>query len=205
VDLHDVPVQALAVAKMKLSRLHARSSDVEQKSALAELGELVDRAYGAVRSLTFQLSPPILYDLGLLPALDWLAGDFQDRYHLEITLEDDGQAKPMDEPVRVILFRCVRELLINVVKHAGAREARIELRRDNDKLLVTVEDDGKGFELAAIETDRGRRGFGLLSIHERLANIGGLLKIRSSPGAGTAVTLEAPLRLDNPQTPEVKP
>lgn len=205
IDLHDAPVQALTLARMKLSAIMEDGGSAVT-TRLEELNDFLTSAYNSLRSLTFQLSPPILYDLGLVPALEWLAGDLQNRYHLEVTIEDDGQRKPTDEPARVLLFRCVRELLINVVKHAGAREARIEVRRGGDRLLVSVEDDGVGFDPAGLSGgDPGDVRLGLFSIRERLANIGGLLTIQSGPGRGTCVTMELPIRLDSRGGPESMP
>jgi len=115
--------------------------------------------------------------------------NIQTRYGIEITLKDDGQPKPADEKTRVILFRSIRELLINAAKHAGASAVRVSLEREDERLSVTVEDDGVGMEPNAMYV----RGSGLFSIHERLTHVGGSMNIESAPGRGTSIRLCSPL------------
>ena len=188
VDLHDGLSQTIALTQIKLSTLRA-SMDGRLEKALDEIEELIDQTDKAARSISFELSPPILHDLGLEPAVQWLVENIQARYGIEIVLENDGRPKPADEKTRVILFRSIRELLINAAKHAGARRVHVRLERKEDRLNAAVEDDGVGMEpdVAAI------KGSGLFSIHERLSYVGGSMRIESAPGRGTKVHLCAPL------------
>ena len=149
---------------------------------------LASESVDEVRSITFELSPPVLHDLGLEPAVQWLVENIQTRYEMEVELEDDGQPKPTDEKIRVILFRAIRELLINAAKHAGTCQVRVRLAREEDWLTAIVEDDGVGMarDLALV------RGTGLFSIRERLNHVGGDLRIESARGRGTKISLRTP-------------
>jgi signal transduction histidine kinase len=155
---------------------------------MREVEDLVSRAHAHAESLTFQLSPPILHDRGFVPAAEWLAEDLGSSYGLRVALEDDGAPKPLDEASRVALFRALRELLINVARHAGTREAYVRISRNGQRVRVEVRDHGLGFDPA----DAGS-GFGLVSVRERLGNLGGQLEIFSAPGEGARVVAEAPV------------
>jgi signal transduction histidine kinase len=161
----------------------------DARHALHEVGGLIGQALLATRSLTFELSPPILYDLGLEPALEWLAEHVQSEHHIEVSFRDDGASKALDDDIRVTLFKAAREALFNVVKHARAGKAEVALSRCGDSIEVRIRDDGIGFDPA--EHDEG---FGLFSVRERLQQLGGHVGIDSRPGHGTCITLRAPLR-----------
>ena len=193
VELHDRIGQALAVSKIKLGGLQASAFSTELAGSLEEVRMLVDQTIQDTRSLTFDLSPPILYELGLEAAVEWLAEQMQEQHGLQIDVEDDGQLKPLDDDARVLLFRAVRELLVNVVKHARARHTEVAIQRDGDDIRIRVEDDGIGFEPLKIDTHM-RAGFGLFSIEERLHLLGGSFQLESAIGHGTRVVLAAPLK-----------
>ncbi len=189
-NLHDRIGQSLAFARLTLASL-------SQDGPIKEVRELIEQAIVDTRSLTFELSPPVLYELGLVPALEWLARNIEQEHGIKTKFHDDGQAKPLDEKFRVVLFQAVRELLVNVVKHARATHARVLLRREADALRIIIEDDGVGFEVAHISAGADTvRTFGLFNIRERVEYLGGRVKIRSEPGNGTRVTLMAPLKID---------
>jgi PAS domain S-box-containing protein len=191
VDLHDGLSQTIALAHMKLSALRL-SADEKLAQSLDEIRDLIAQANRTARSISFELSPPVLHDLGLEPAVQWLVENIQTRYGIEIALEDDGEAKPVDEKTRVILFRSIRELLINAAKHAGARSVHVHLRRENELVTAVVEDDGVGMEPDVV----GVKGSGLFSIHERLSHVGGTMRIDSTLGQGTTIHLCAPAAVD---------
>ncbi len=188
IDLHDGLSQTIALARIKLGLLR-RSTDAALSKSLDEIDRLIDQANQSARSLTFELSPPVLHDLGLEPAVQWLVENIQARYGIETVFEDDGQLKPADESTRVILFRSIRELLINAAKHASAHRVLVRLMREENRLNAEVEDDGVGME----ETTLTARGSGLFSIRERLEHVGGNMSIESVRGRGTKVRLHAPL------------
>ncbi len=156
-----------------------------------------------MRSLTFQLCPPALYDLGFVPAAEWLAEDVQQRYDLRVELVDDGADKPLDERLGIVLFRSLREVLINAAKHARTDAVRIGIQRCEHRIRVEVTDAGVGFDPAAVRAGSSR-GFGLFSIEERLGYLGGKITIRSKPGEGTTIVLEAPLKASSGGTEEAK-
>ena len=107
----------------------------------------------------------------------------------------DDEPKPLEEHVKIRLYRSVRELIINAYKHSGAKTVDVKIRREGDEIQLTVEDDGRGFDVSRLDRDSGARrdGFGLFGIHERLRYIGGGMEIHSSEGRGTRITLRAPL------------
>jgi signal transduction histidine kinase len=180
--------QTLALAHMKLVRLRDHE-EPRLRGEAREVAELIDRANQAARSLTYQLAPPILYDLGFEPALQWLVEDVGRTYALQITLHGPEDPSPLSERLSVLLFRAVRELLINVAKHAGARRTHVWLERNAAEIRLVVEDDGQAFDASTV----GSRGLGLSAIRERLSHLGGAMEISSAAGRGTRVTLFAPL------------
>jgi PAS domain S-box-containing protein len=187
-NLHSGLGQEIALARLKLSSLR-RSANPELSEPLKSIDELIEQADRSIRSITFQLSPPPLNDLGLVPALEWLGEDTGGRYGLAVRIEDDGSPKVADERIRVILFRAVRELLVNAVTHGGTGEAVVRLGREDGFLRIVVEDRGVGFDSASPAI----RGHGLFGIGEQLRHVGGSLHVDSAPGSGTKVTLMAPL------------
>lgn len=192
-SLHDGVGQYLAMAKVKLGMLR----DLLPESVLVtlnEINELIQEAGKNTRQLTFELSPPMLYEVGFVAAVDWLSEEFSKQYGIQIELQDDGEPKPMDDDIRVVLFTAVRELLVNVAKHAQARKAVISICREGGRINICVVDDGTGFESSKIELQAGSRGgFGLFSIRERLGHFGGYLEVQSELGHGSRINLVAPL------------
>jgi PAS domain S-box-containing protein len=187
-DLHDDLNQTIALARLKLGQVLDQMQGPLRCQA-QEIVDLVNQANESARSLTFQLSPPILHDLGFEPAVQWLVEDVGKRYGLQIALEGPGDPSPLSERIRVLLFRAVRELLINVAKHAGAMRTKVGLERTDGSLRIVVEDDGQAFDPRIV----GCRGLGLSGIRERLSHMGGEMIIETAVGRGTRVTLVAPL------------
>jgi signal transduction histidine kinase len=146
----------------------------------------------SLRSLIFQTMPPILHDLGLRPAIEWLVEDLWLRLGFRARLLEGPAIGELSEDVRIIVYRSVRELIINAAKHADATHTTVAIERKNSTLRIVVEDDGRGFDLEADHTSAGM-GFGLFSIRERLDHLGGALVIDSSAGRGTRATIELPV------------
>ncbi len=189
VDLHDRIAQSLALAQMKLSAANltlSAASRPELDMAIA----LLEQCGADARSLMFDLSPPVLYDLGLKQALSWLAEDFEKRHGIHVELETDEQEQPLDDTTAALLFRAVRELLMNVVKHARTPAARVSLSWADRHVDVAVEDDGVGF--ASSGPGESRQGFGLFSVREQLGRLGGVVEVDSAPGTGTRIRLRVP-------------
>ena len=199
IELHDQVSQNLAVAALRIEALRASTPAPEQSQLLDELASLVDQMDGDIRSLTFELSPPVLYELGLRAGLDWLAEQIEGQHGLPIQIKASPQQR-LGEDLSSILFRCVRELLSNVVKHGQASSAEVSIQQSGSTLQVEVADNGKGFEVSDVELEGGGMRFGLFSIRERLDLIGGRFEIESKPGAGTRCTITCPVAIEGEQT-----
>jgi len=193
VDLHDRIGQTLSAAQIKLTAMRegvAPGPRAEIDEAIALLSQSVIDT----RSLMFDLSPPVLYDLGLGEALSWLVEDMNHRHALAVTFHDDGLEKFLEDGAAPVLFRAVRELLSNVVKHARTPVARVSLRRDGDHVGIEVDDDGHGFDLPAAALGSGARGFGIFSVREQISRLGGTLEVVSALNRGTHARIRVPLR-----------
>lgn len=192
--LHDHLQQYLVGARLKLGMARHRVDEPEISDLLNQVDELLKTSIEASRSLSIELSPPILYEAGLAAALEWLARQCRDKHGLNVSVKADHAAQPADETMKVALFHAVRELLFNVVKHAGVNEATVRLCRLNDeKIELAVADQGSGFDLARPRSTGSGAGLGLFSLQERLSVLGVATRIESAPGRGTRVTLEAPV------------
>jgi PAS domain S-box-containing protein len=191
--LHDHLQQLLVAAKLKTGMLSRRIQDEGMTRLLRQINELLEESIAQSRSLTVELSPPVLYDRGLAGGLEWLARQFEEKHELRVGVEFDPEAEPIDEGTRVFLFQAIRELLLNIVKHAQASSAHISLaRHGEDRLRVEVSDTGSGFNPAALENREPAQGFGLFHIRERLEVIGGRVEVEAAPGRGTRVVIDVP-------------
>jgi len=193
-DLHDHIGQALALVKSRLASMRGDSVFSGLESRFEDVLSLVDQAIKSVRTLTFEISPPVLYELGLEPAIDWLCLQVRKKYGLKAERTSEGCPAALPDDLRITLFRSVQELLLNAAKHARASEVRVSLTWRDDQVGIEVRDDGRGFDAArerSVAADTG--AFGLFSIRERMRSKDGSLDIDSAPGRGTAVTLVLPL------------
>jgi len=189
-DVHDHIGQNLAISKIKLDALRQLASSSELAGPLDEVSDLIAQAIKSSRSLTFDLSPPVLYDLGFEPALEWLVRDIRERHGLNADFETDGRGKPLEHDITVLLFQAVRELLVNVAKHAKAENVTVASRRKGDEVRISIKDDGVGFDASRISAQGSSTGgYGLFSIRERLGHVGGRLEIDSKPKKGTRITM----------------
>jgi signal transduction histidine kinase len=192
-ELHDSVCQTLAVAKLRLAGLHDQFPNGYMGEELKRACSLLNEATMEARTLIAQLSPRILYDIGLEAAIEYLGEQFNSRFALQVVLHDDGSPKPVGDDLRALLFRGAQELLMNAVKHGQATRADIFLRRTGNRIELTVTDNGKGFAAPKNGLPSSSiGGFGLFSIHERIRHVGGVLSIDSSPGEGTEVLLSVP-------------
>ena len=195
-QLHDHIGQSLIISKAKLDE--QRTSDVPSELAkvLEEVCEYLSQVIQDTRTLTFDLSPPVLYLVGFEAAAEqWLTDEIQKKHDIKTEFEDDGQHKPLDDDIRIVLFRNVRELLINVVKHARAKSVKLSIHRSDTNIHVCVEDDGIGFDPDKVKSSAAASGkFGLFSIRERLEQLGGHVEIDSIPGGGSGIVMTAPLK-----------
>jgi PAS domain S-box-containing protein len=195
-DLHDQISQSLVISKIKLDQLRKLSDSDEFNKSLKDISNCLGQVIDDTRALTFDLSYPILYELGFEAAVaEWLNDQIQVKHGIKTEFTNDGHQKPLDDDIRVLLFRNVRELLINVVKHAQPKKVKVSIRRIKDNVRISVEDDGIGFDPVEVMSMSAKRAeFGLFSVRERLEQLGGLIEIDSEVGRGTKITMTAPLK-----------
>ena len=197
IELHDRIGQNLAVTKIKLGELRESYPSNPPATQLSQIYEIVDQTIQDTRSLTFEISPPVLYELGLRPALENLIEQFQKQYKIRINFSDDGQSESLDDSSRVIIYRAIRELLFNIVKHACAQSAEVFIRSIDDYIQIGIEDDGVGCDISQVDSRMNKaRGYGLFSIRERFNHLGGRVDVQSKPGQGTRVILLLPFTYD---------
>ena len=193
--LHDEIGQYLFASQMHLKLLKDALTTTEHVKTLDKVLHNIEQMIDKSRFLTFEMSSPVLYELGLEKALEWLAENIHEQYNIVVSIEDDKQEKPLDDDIKFFLYRAVRELLTNVIKYAQTKKAIVSLRKDNATIRICVEDNGVGFNSSPeYSYDYTNKGFGLFHIKERLEQFGGQLEIESQPNRGTHITLVAPLR-----------
>ncbi|MSP36862.1 MAG: PAS domain S-box protein [Deltaproteobacteria bacterium] len=196
VELHDYLAQSLTATRMNLSRADkfvanfSNSSDL--KKILYEVHSDLNNSINYTRTLIAELSPRVLYDLGLVAALSWL-GEQMGRHGLTVEVDGPREGFSVAEDDAVFLFQCARELLWNVVKHGDTNQATVAFGRDGDRVSVVVIDNGKGFDAQSTANGNGGSHYGLFSIRERVELRGGRVEIDSTPGVGTWVTIILPV------------
>jgi signal transduction histidine kinase len=190
--LHDDIAQILAFTKMRLASAMALTTDDRIKEVLEESSGSLDEAIQGARSLTLELSVPVLYERGLVEAVQWIAPRIAQKHGFEVEVTVTGEVRRLQTDLEVTLFEAVRELLTNVAKHAEARHVRIDMTYRSSEVVIQVTDDGKGF-LPAKAQRREESGFGLLNVRERLQYLGGSLTVDSTPGRGTRMIIVCPV------------
>jgi PAS domain S-box-containing protein len=190
--LHDRIGQNLALCRIKLEMCEAQAAhtplEPELEGVLGTLKEII----AETRALTFELSPPVLYEVGLDAALNSLAEYIQKQSGIRCVCQIEGEPAPISNDLRAILFQAARELMINAVKHSQANEIFVNLKFENEQAVLIVRDNGRGFRPYANQK-ANISGFGLFSLRERLIPFGGACDIRSEPGQGACISLTAPL------------
>lgn len=189
--LHEDLQQLLVAARMQLAAL-CRMRDASEREPIArEIADALERSFRLTRSLSVELAPPVLYEHGLAAALEWLAAETGKNYNVKVKVEADSSANPEAADVRIFLFRAVRELLLNSVKHAVGSAVHVTMRHLRpDKIRIIVADGGPGFDPASLDDKRtGSQTFGLLNIRDRVSSFGGEFHINSGPKRGTQITL----------------
>jgi signal transduction histidine kinase len=192
-ELHDEVGQVLTAIKVELA-LAQTSIEAAGVSArvLADARSITDGALQTVRDLSHLLHPAMLDDLGLRAAIDWYLRGFSRRHDIRVELLHDRMDDRLPPEIEATAFRIVQEALTNIAKHAHATSGRIYLQRLTNTVLITIEDDGTGFDVADGAPASPRRGLGLLGIRERVVQVRGTLRLESSPMKGTRLTVELP-------------
>ena len=195
--LHDDLQQRLFAIRAQLSSL---KEEIQKPNSSSDANQSIDQvqtwlseAITSTRSLSINIDPIVLQGEGLAVPLNWLASQMKEQYGLEVRVLSGEDLHGMDDPIRIVIFQTVRELLFNVVKHAETSAATIQMSHHNGGGRITVSDTGKGFDPQAI-LHNPRAAHGLLVVKERLGLMGGRMEIDSTPGGGTRITIEIPLR-----------
>jgi signal transduction histidine kinase len=209
-DIHDTVGQSLTLVKFRLQTAATATAVAagaaarpvvdapsQQQLELDETLGLLDDAIRQTRTLTFELHPPMLDDLGLAAALRWLARESTRQTGTEVTVTEEGEPRLLRRPVASCLFRSIRELLNNSIKHGRSTEVVITLHWRPQSVRAVVDDNGEGFDAglafaAAAATDAAPLGLGLASVRERFSTLGGSLSVESDPGKGARVIIDVP-------------
>jgi signal transduction histidine kinase len=171
----------------------SKAQDEKLVTGIERTRNLLDEAIRESRSLTAELSPPVLYDRGLAAGLEWLGRQTEEKHRLRISVEADPTAEPKNDTIKVFVFQTARELILNAIKHGCATSVALRLSNvDEGHIRLVVTDDGVGCAPERLNPHDNAGGFGLFSIRERLDLIGGNLEITSVPGQGTKATITAP-------------
>ncbi len=189
-ELHDEVGQtlgALLVDLGQLSRLVPSGNDQLLQNQIARIKSVAEHAVKSIRDMALLLRPPMLDDLGLLPALEWQAREVSRRGDMEVDVHSQSLSEQLPDEIKVCVYRLVQEALTNAARHAAAKHAVVTVKQENARIHLTIADDGKGFS-----PDR-TRGMGILGMEERVKRLGGTLHIHSAPGKGATVEADIPL------------
>jgi PAS domain S-box-containing protein len=191
-NLHDSLGQTLSLAYIKLSSLASEEFTPRVEKTFSEISDLLNKAITESRTLTYDLSPPILYELGLIPAFKWKLEEIEEKYGLKTLFTGENQKIGIKKEFNIFLYRIVTELLNNAIKHSKADLVELEVKKEKKYYYITVRDNGIGFKKQLNKKATLNGGFGLLSIIERLDSIKGQLDIKSTIGKGTRATVIIP-------------
>jgi len=190
--LHDGIGQTLSIANMKLTSLLNNELPGTLEKTINETSKLINHAIAETRLLTYDLSPPILYELGLLPAIKWKLEQISKKAPTQTEFVNHADQIVLDPEVSILVFRIVSELLINVLKHAEASKINLSIKSLKNNYYISVVDNGKGFDTKQVNEFNQRGSYGLFSIVERMESINGKFKIESKAGKGTHAILVIP-------------
>lgn len=195
--LHDEAAQLLASVYLELAEIQREAPPAPVRERVERITSHLDLVREQLRRLSHELRPPILDQLGLLPALQFLADGFRKRYALDVTISNKTEHNGrFPKAIETALYRTVQEALNNVIRHAQATCTAVTVWNTKWTVCCSVKDDGRGFNPPPPGTDTAPRGLGLLGIQERVASLHGTLKVDSAPGAGTELLISIPLGSD---------
>lgn len=189
-ELHDEVGQALTGVLVEMANLSTLIRAGEKDAVAAKADEIkkeVENSIKVVRNMALLLRPSMLDDLGLVPALQWQAREVSKRGSLWVKVSAENVSEDLPEEHKTCVYRIVQEALHNCIQHAGARNVRVTVKQEKGRILLDVEDDGKGFDA------RQEKGMGLVGIEERVAHLGGTFAVDTGPGRGTGIQVELPL------------
>jgi signal transduction histidine kinase len=190
-ELHDEVGQSLTGVLVEMANLsnRIRAGDLAAvESKTNEVKKLLEDAVGVVRNMALLLRPSMLDDLGLAPALQWQAREVSKRTGLRVRIAAEDLSEDLPEEHKTCIYRIVQEALHNCVQHSGAHIVKVTVRQESGRILLDIDDDGKGFNA------REERGMGLLGIEERVSYLGGTFAVESAPGHGAHLSITLPVR-----------
>ncbi len=193
--LHDVIAQKLVLSKIKLDSMQRFMTDEDVVNRFKEVYSLVNQSINDTRSATFQLFPPILFERGLVAAIEWLIQNAGNQHATDFIFEHETIHGKLSEEIETILFNAARESLSNVTKYAQAKKVHVTLSNDANQILLIIQDDGVGFDVQQVkEQPRQHSGFGLFNIQQQLLSCSGTMEIQSKPGEGTRLIFMIPIK-----------
>jgi signal transduction histidine kinase len=193
-ELHDEVGQTLGALLVDLGQLSKLVSPDDRlvQGQITRIKSAAETAVKSIRDIALLLRPPMLDDLGLIPALEWQGREVSRRSSMEVEVHSEGVSEQLPDELKVCVYRLVQEALNNAATHAEAKNAKVSVAQNAEKISMEIVDDGHGF-------DPGRmRGMGILGMEERVRRLGGSLSIQSAPGKGTAVRAELPVLVAHP-------
>jgi len=193
-ELHDETSQVLTSLLISLAVLEKSIESPEARERIADTRALAHSTLRAIRTLSIDLRPSALDDLGLLPALRWYVKEYQKKCAIEVDFRSSGLKERLPAEMETALYRIVQECLTNTARHSNAKKVSVALRETGDTVNATIKDDGDGFDYDALLKNPGQeRGLGLAGMQERAVLLGGTLDISTVPGKGTTVKVSIPL------------
>ncbi|WP_406676265.1 sensor histidine kinase [Neomoorella carbonis] len=199
-EIHDGPAQSMANIVMRaeycLKLLDKDPSKVREE--LLALQNIVMLSLQDVRKIIFDLRPMVLDDLGLAPALKRYFASYQEQYGLEIDFHFFGQQRRLDSTMEIALFRIIQEAINNIKKHAQVKSAKVKMEMQPDKVMISIRDIGKGFDLNSVNVGKEGNGYGLVGMRERVQLLNGEMIINTAPGKGTHISITIPLQDQEP-------
>ena len=195
ITLHDKLLQSLVLANFKSIELNKKIEKSAHKKLISEISGFIEDAIKESRNITYELSPPVLYEMGLIPAISWKLEEIEKNNKIKTSLTDQSKSYKFDEKEKIILYRTISELLQNALKHSKAKEVKVSFKLLTNNYKITVSDIGIGFDIETIrEKAVSQKKFGLFSIMERIRFIGGEVLINAVPNKGTEVVINLPIK-----------
>ncbi len=187
-NIHDHLSQSLVISKMRISEMQKRPNIEDIQPDLDFIKNRISEALDNSRKITYELSPPVLYQLGIVDALYWFAGEIEESYGLQVTLNSNISSLQLSDSKSILIFRCIQEVVTNTVKYAKATTINIDFNKNEEVLLIDISDNGIGFDTSTLhKTNMSSSGFGLFAVRERIRNLKGEFNIDSEINIGTVV------------------
>jgi signal transduction histidine kinase len=188
-ELHDEVGQSLSALLMEAGNAAALVDphDAHVRQHVDSIKKLAEASVNIIRNMTLLLRPSMLDDFGLVPALEWQAREVSKRTGIRVQVAAADSAGELPDALKTCIYRVVQEALHNCARHAQARSVRVVVRQEDARIILSVEDDGRGFDARRV------RGLGLVGMEERVRHLGGAFHVQSTPGSGTKVDVELPL------------